>query len=71
MISIYWDKWIIDGSVNFVAMVARVLSIPVRWLQTGRVSSYAGFIVLGVLLLDRILFARRGLHAGEPAAGLR
>ena len=51
VISIYWDKWIIDGSVNLVANVVRVLSIPVRWLQTGRVSSYAGFIVLGVLVL--------------------
>jgi NADH-quinone oxidoreductase subunit L len=67
VISIYWDKWIIDGSVNFVAMLARVLSIPVRWLQTGRVSSYAGFIVLGVLLLIGFY-----LHAaGYTLANLR
>jgi NADH-quinone oxidoreductase subunit L len=67
VISIYWDKWIIDGSVNFVAMTARVLSIPVRWLQTGRVSSYAGFIVLGVLLLIGFY-----LHAaGYTLANLR
>ena len=51
VVSIFWDKWIIDGIVNLVANVVRVLSIPVRWLQTGRVSSYAGFIVLGVLVL--------------------
>ena len=67
VISIYWDKWIIDGSVNLVANVARVLSIPVRWLQTGRVSSYAGFIVLGVLL-----FLGFYLHAaGYTLASLR
>ncbi|MGO9640529.1 MAG: NADH-quinone oxidoreductase subunit L [Candidatus Acidiferrales bacterium] len=67
VISISWDKWIIDGSVNLVANVARVLSIPVRWLQTGRVSSYAGFIVLGVLL-----FLGFYLHAaGYTLASLR
>jgi len=67
VISIYWDKWIIDGSVNFAAMAVRVLSIPVRWLQTGRVSSYAGFIVLGVLLLIGFY-----LHAaGYTLANLR
>jgi NADH-quinone oxidoreductase subunit L len=67
VISIYWDKWIIDGSVNLIANVVRVLSIPVRWLQTGRVSSYAGFIVLGVLALIGFY-----LHAaGYTLANLR
>jgi len=48
-VSIWWDTWIVDGLVNLAAVLARVLSFPVRIVQTGRVSSYALLIVLGVL----------------------
>jgi len=48
-ISMVWDSWIIDGLVNLAARVMWVLSYPVRMLQTGRVSRYALFMLLGVL----------------------
>jgi hypothetical protein len=36
--------------VNLTARIAWILSIPVRMLQSGRVGSYALFIVLGVMV---------------------
>ena len=50
-VSIWWDNWIVDGLVNLAGRVVQVLSYPVRLLQTGIFSSYALFIVLGVILL--------------------
>ena len=50
VISMWWDKWFIDGLVNLVARIVWILSTPVRMLETGRVSTYAVWIVLGVLL---------------------
>jgi NADH-quinone oxidoreductase subunit L len=49
-ISMWWDKWIVDGIVNVVAYGASFLSIPVRMLQAGRISTYALWMVLGVLV---------------------
>jgi len=49
-LSIWWDTWIVDGLVNVVGRAVRALSYPVRWVQTGVVSSYALFIVLGIVL---------------------
>ena len=48
-VSMWWDSWIVDGLVNLAARIAWVLSIPVRMLQSGRVASYALFIVIGVM----------------------
>ena len=48
-ISIWWDTWIVDGLVNVAARVVWVLSIPARMIQSGRVSRYALWMVLGVL----------------------
>jgi NADH-quinone oxidoreductase subunit L len=57
-VSMWWDKWIVDGLVNFTGNTVRLLSYPVRLLQTGLVQSYALFIVLGVLaLLGSYLYA--------------
>ena len=39
-----------DGLVNLAARIVWVLSYPVRMLQTGRVSRYALFMLIGVLL---------------------
>ena len=50
-LSIWWDKWIVDGLVNLSAILVRLLSTPVRILQTGLVSNYALLIVLGLLSL--------------------
>ncbi|MBZ5701141.1 MAG: NADH-quinone oxidoreductase subunit L [Acidobacteriia bacterium] len=50
-VSIWWDKWIVDGLVNLTGRLVRMLSYPVRMLQTGVLSSYALLIVLGLLAL--------------------
>jgi NADH-quinone oxidoreductase subunit L len=44
-----WDKWVIDGLVNVAAFMVKVLSYPVRVVQTGLVQNYAWLIVVGVL----------------------
>ena len=49
ILSSWWDKWVIDGiCVNGPAVVARVLSKPVRWVQWGLVQWYALVMVFGV-----------------------
>jgi len=50
-ISMWWDKWVIDGLVNFVGKFTRFLSHPVRMFQTGVFSSYAFMILLGLAIL--------------------
>ena len=49
-VSRLWDLWVIDGLVNILAFAVKVLSYPVRVLQTGVVQSYALLIVLGLLV---------------------
>jgi NADH-quinone oxidoreductase subunit L len=49
-VSIWWDTWIVDGLVNLAARVVWILSYPVRMLQGGRVSGYALWMVVGVLV---------------------
>ena len=44
-----WDLWVIDGFVNLMAFMVRLMSYPVRMVQTGLVQSYALMIVLGLL----------------------
>jgi len=50
-VSMWWDKWIVDGLVNLSGAMVRFASYPVRMLQTGLVQSYALVILFGVLLL--------------------
>jgi NADH-quinone oxidoreductase subunit L len=50
VLSSWWDKWIIDGLVNVVAFAVRVLSWPLRIVQTGMVQNYAWLITVGVLI---------------------
>ncbi len=48
-LSNWWDKWIIDGVlVNGPAIVARLISYPVRLVQWGLVQWYALVMVAGV-----------------------
>jgi NADH-quinone oxidoreductase subunit L len=49
-LSMWWDRWIIDGSVNVLAMFVKVLSWPARIVQTGLVQNYAWFITVGVFI---------------------
>jgi NADH-quinone oxidoreductase subunit L len=45
-----WDIWVIDGLVNVLGFGTKLLSYPVRVVQSGVVQTYAFFIVLGVLV---------------------
>src|ERR1017187_4178654 len=58
-VSIWWDTWIVDGAVRFTAFFVKMLSYPVCLLQTGRVQSYALFVVLGALAFFGYYIARR------------
>ena len=50
-LSMWWDKWIIDGLLNLGAKMMQLFSYPVRWLQTGLFSSYAMLILIGLVVL--------------------
>ena len=50
-LSMWWDKWIIDGLLNFSAKLMQLFSYPVRLLQTGVFSSYAMLILVGLVIL--------------------
>ncbi len=50
-ISIWWDTWIVDGSVRLLSFMVKLASYPMRILQTGFVQAYALFFVLGVLAI--------------------
>ena len=48
-VSIWWDTWIVDGSVRLLSFAVKVASYPTRVLQTGQVQSYALVFALGLL----------------------
>jgi NADH-quinone oxidoreductase subunit L len=48
-VSMWWDEWIVDGTVNFGATMAQVLGHIARYVQTGLVQSYMLFIVAGLI----------------------
>jgi NADH-quinone oxidoreductase subunit L len=49
-ISVWWDKWIVDGLfVNGIALLTKFLSLPVRMIQWGLVQWYAFVMVAGIL----------------------
>jgi NADH-quinone oxidoreductase subunit L len=50
-ISMWGDKWIVDGLVNLSARIVWIFSWPMRMLQTGVFSGYALMIVLGLIAL--------------------
>src|SRR5438876_5772241 len=50
-VSMWWDKWIIDGLLNLSAKLMQLFSYPVRLLQTGLFSSYAMLILVGLVIL--------------------
>ena len=54
-VSIWWDTWIIDGAVRLASFLVKMLSYPVRILQTGRVQGYALVFVVGRAGLLRLL----------------
>jgi NADH-quinone oxidoreductase subunit L len=50
-LSMWWDKWVIDGLLNLGAKLTQLLSYPIRLLQTGMFSSYAMLILIGLVVL--------------------
>jgi len=48
-VSMWWDKWIVDGSVKLGAGLVGASSYLVRIFQTGLVQSYMLFIVIGLI----------------------
>ena len=48
-VSIWWDTWIVDGSVRLGARIVWLFSYPVRLIQDGLVQSYMLLIVLGLI----------------------
>jgi NADH-quinone oxidoreductase subunit L len=66
-LSMWWDKWIIDGLLNFSAKLMQLFSYPVRLLQTGVFSSYAMLILAGLV----ILLAYYGHHMQVLLRGVR
>ena len=65
--SMWWDKWIVDGLVNLAGTFTRSLSHPIRLLQTGVFTSYAVFILVGLV----ILLAYYGHHMQVLVRSLR
>ncbi len=57
-VSMWWDTWIIDGAVRFGSFSVKMLSYPVNLLQSGRVQSYALFVVVGALAFLGYYIAR-------------
>jgi len=50
-VSIWWDTWIVDGSVNLLGWAVWVLNLPARAVQTGSVQRYALWMAAGIVLL--------------------
>jgi NADH-quinone oxidoreductase subunit L len=48
-LSIWWDTWIVDGSVRLGARIVWIFSYPIRLLQDGLVQSYMLLIVVGLI----------------------
>jgi len=66
-VSMWWDKWVIDGLVNLAGKITKGLSVPVRMFQSGVFSSYAVLILLGLA----ILLGYYGLHMHTIVRNLR
>jgi NADH-quinone oxidoreductase subunit L len=50
-LTIFWDTWIIDGTVRLTSLLVWLAGYPARMIQTGYVQTYALFIVLGLLAM--------------------
>jgi NADH-quinone oxidoreductase subunit L len=52
----WFDKWIIDGSVNFVGALPKWFAVTLRPLQGGMIQFYALAMILGLTFLLGLLF---------------
>jgi NADH-quinone oxidoreductase subunit L len=57
-VTMWWDTWVVDGLVNLSAYTVRAMSFPVRFLQTGRVNSYALIFLVGLLAIAGYYWVR-------------
>jgi NADH-quinone oxidoreductase subunit L len=48
-LSIWWDTWIVDGSVRLSSRLVWLTSFPLRMLQSGLMQGYALLIVAGLV----------------------
>jgi len=48
-LSMWWDTWIVDGSVRLGARIVWLFSYPVRMIQDGLVQSYMLLVVIGLI----------------------
>jgi len=48
-LSMWWDTWIVDGSVRLGARIIWLLSFPVRMIQDGEMQDYMLLIVIGLI----------------------
>jgi NADH-quinone oxidoreductase subunit L len=48
-LSMWWDTWIVDGSVRLGARIIWLLSFPVRMIQDGEMQDYMLLIVVGLI----------------------
>jgi NADH-quinone oxidoreductase subunit L len=49
LVSMWWDTWIVDGSVRLGARIVWLLSFPVRMIQDGEMQDYMLLIVIGLI----------------------
>ena len=57
--SAWWDFWILDGIVRLFSVSVKLLSYPVRLLQTGNLQTYAVFVLAGAAaFLGFLAFAK-------------
>jgi len=63
-VSMWWDTWIVDGSVRLGARIVWIFSYPIRLIQDGLVQSYMLLIVIGLIGFFGYYFymARHAIH---------
>jgi NADH-quinone oxidoreductase subunit L len=49
LVSMWWDTWIVDGSVRLGARIVWLLSFPIRMIQDGEMQDYMLLIVVGLI----------------------
>jgi len=49
LLSIWWDTWIVDGSVKLGAFIVQLTSMPIRLIQDGEMQAYMLVIVIGLI----------------------
>ncbi len=57
-VSIWWDTWIVDGLVRLTGFSVKIISYPVRIVQTGYVQTYALLFFAGLLAILVYYMAR-------------